>query len=259
MQTQKSTSGPIPKWFWDILTTKHFAFIRLWGIVQKIHLSTAPQQWRYVPTDENPADHASRGLKAGDILTSNCLTGPSFLWKEDITPAADIDSALTIGDPEVRWVPTQFRNDRSRTFRPFVKAVFMGWNYSSTVAEREDAKCIIIKDLQRNTNPVDIKLLGKGAQLSLSSMLYHLDAFLDQGAFQVGGRLSKTPLPSSVKHPVVIPTDHHITKRILSQCHKNVKHQCKGLIINEIRSQGYWIIGMSRAVASYLHAGSSGN
>lgn len=30
--------------------------------VQRIHLSTVPQQWRYVPTKDNPADHVSRGL-----------------------------------------------------------------------------------------------------------------------------------------------------------------------------------------------------
>lgn len=28
--------------------------------VQKIQLSSAPHHWRYVPTKENPADHASR-------------------------------------------------------------------------------------------------------------------------------------------------------------------------------------------------------
>ncbi len=73
--------------------------------VQKIHLCTTSQQWRYVPTNENPADHVS-GLNAGEILTSNWLTGPGFLWKKDIPPVVDIDTALTIGDPEVRQAQT---------------------------------------------------------------------------------------------------------------------------------------------------------
>ncbi|XP_043088736.1 LOW QUALITY PROTEIN: uncharacterized protein LOC122334940 [Puntigrus tetrazona] len=74
--------------------------------VQKIHLSTTPQQWKYVPTNENPADHASRGLNTNEILTSNWLTGPDFLWKKDKPPVANIDIALTIGDPEVRQAQT---------------------------------------------------------------------------------------------------------------------------------------------------------
>lgn len=240
--------------------------------VQKIHLSTTPQQWRYVHTNENPADHASRGLNAGEILTSNWLTGPKFLWKKDIPPVADIDTALTIGDPEVRQAQTLSAettevtlSDRlsklsslSRAVQAVARLIRRAKGDKSighsTVAEREDAKRIIIKDLQRNTYPGDIKLLSKGAQLSPSSKLYHLDAFLDQeGILKVGGRLCDAPLPSSVKHPVIIPKDHHITKMIISQCHENVKHQGKGLTINEIRSQGYWIPGMSRPVASHVH------
>ncbi len=240
--------------------------------VQKIHLCTTPQQWRYVPTNENPADHASRGLNASEILTSNWLTGPGFLWKMDIPPVADINTALTIGDPEVRQAQTLSAQTTEFSLSDCLSKL-SSWSGAvqavarlirrakgdkssshSTVAEREEAKCIIIKDLQRNTYSEDIKLLSKGPQLSPSSRLYHLDAFIDQGGIlKVGGRLCNASLPSSVKHPVIIPKDHHITKMIISQCHENVKHQGKGLTINEIRSQGYWIPGMSRAVAAHVH------
>lgn len=240
--------------------------------VQKIHLSTTPQQWRYVPTNENPADHASRGLNVDEILKTNWLTGPNFLWKKDIPPVKEIDTALKVGDPEVKQaqvlsaetVEISLSDHLSKlsSWSGAVQAVARlirrakgnkSSNYS-TVAEREHATCIIIKDLQSNTYVKDIKLLSKGAQLSPNSKLYHLDAFLDrEGLLKVGGRLCNAPLPSSVKHPVIIPKDHYITKMIISQCHENVKHQGKGLTINEIRSQGYWIPGISRAVASYVH------
>lgn len=240
--------------------------------VQKIHLSTTPQQWRYVPTNENPADHASRGLNIDEILKTNWLTGPSFLWKKDIPPVADIDTTLKVGDPEVRQaqvlsaetteISLSDRLLKLSSWSGAVQAVARlirrakGKKSSSysIVAERERATCIIIKDLQSNTYAKDIKLLSKGAQLSSNSKLYHLDAFLDrEGLLRVGGRLCNAPLPSAVKHPVVIPKDHHITKMIISQCHANVKHQGKGLTINEIRSEGYWISGISRAVASHVH------
>lgn len=39
--------------------------------VQRIQLSTTPQQWRYVPSKENPADHASRGLNVHELQLSN--------------------------------------------------------------------------------------------------------------------------------------------------------------------------------------------
>lgn len=91
--------------------------------------------------------------------------------------------------------------------------------------------------------------MNKGTQLSPSSKLYHLDALVNlERVLKVGRRLCDVPLPSSVKHPMIIPKDHYIPILIISQCHENVKHQGKGLTINEIRSQGYWIPGISRAV-----------
>lgn len=37
--------------------------------VQRIKQSTHPNQWRYVTLEENPADHAFRGLKAKELIT----------------------------------------------------------------------------------------------------------------------------------------------------------------------------------------------
>ena len=70
--------------------------------IQKIQLSSAPHQWRYVPTKENPADHASRGLTTSELLSSTWLTGPKFLWNKEMELPADETPKLMIGDPEVR-------------------------------------------------------------------------------------------------------------------------------------------------------------
>ncbi|KAL7872550.1 hypothetical protein SRHO_G00075330 [Serrasalmus rhombeus] len=68
--------------------------------VQKIHLGSHPQQWRYVASNENPADHASRGLTLRELLASTWLTGPEFLWKAEFQLPADETPELDIGDPE---------------------------------------------------------------------------------------------------------------------------------------------------------------
>ncbi|KAI2646573.1 6-phospho-beta-galactosidase [Labeo rohita] len=176
--------------------------------VKKIHLSTTPQQWRYVPTNENPADHASRGLNAGEIIVSNWLTGPRFLWKKDIPPVADIDTALTNGDPEVR---------QAQTLNAETKEVSLS-DCLSKLSSWSGAVQAVARLIRR----------AKGDK-----------SYNQGGVLKVGGRLCDASLPSSVKHPVIIPKGHHLTKMIISQCHENVKHQEKGLTVNEIRSQGY--------------------
>ena len=45
------------------------------------------EQWRYVPSKRNPADHASRGLGIADVKgqTSTWIHVPKFLWQKENT------------------------------------------------------------------------------------------------------------------------------------------------------------------------------
>ena len=65
--------------------------------IQFIREKTTLDQWSYVPTEQNPADHASRGLIVNELCNSTWLRGASFLWKPEYFT---VD--LAIGDPEVR-------------------------------------------------------------------------------------------------------------------------------------------------------------
>ena len=48
--------------------------------VEKILETSEPSQWNHVISTNNPADHASRGLRTGDSETvSQWLHGPDFL------------------------------------------------------------------------------------------------------------------------------------------------------------------------------------
>ncbi|CAB4017297.1 Hypothetical predicted protein [Paramuricea clavata] len=47
--------------------------------VQRIRRSSSPDQWRYVATDINPADLATRSVKACDLKDSSWLAGSKFL------------------------------------------------------------------------------------------------------------------------------------------------------------------------------------
>lgn len=241
--------------------------------VQRIHLSTVPQQWRYVPTKDNPADHVSRGLTVDELISSNWFTGPGFLWNKEIALSPSEVPELQLRDSEVRSFQTL--NTKVVEQGSIVNRLckFSSWSHVvraiariqrrinkdkssglSTVEERESAECLIVKLLQKHVFHTELKVLSKGAQLSSRNELYNLNPFLDSdGVLKVGGRLSNSSLCHSLKHPVIIPKNHHITRLIIADCHEKVKHQGKGFTINEIRSKGFWIPGINRAVASYVH------
>ncbi|XP_057686666.1 uncharacterized protein LOC130912537 [Corythoichthys intestinalis] len=241
--------------------------------VQKIRLNSSPQQWRYVPSEQNPADIASRGSSASELITSDWFKGPQFLWDKEIPPAADIDTEVPLGDPEVKKVhalntlktETKGLTDKLRKFSSWYKITQViarlircakgdKTTGHSTVQERQNAECVIIRDIQASEYANEIKTLENGKALPHNSKLFHMDTFLDKDRLlKVGGRLKHATCSSIVKHPVIVPKNHHVTQLIIAHFHSKVQHQGKGLTINEIRSNGFWIPGINKAVATFVH------
>lgn len=149
--------------------------------VQRIHCHTSPNQWRYIPTAENPADHTSRGLTASELLSSNWLTGPSFLWEREIVHQSDTFPKLSVGDPEVKRAQTlnigaeEQRNiaDQLLKYSSWPSAVRAiaciqrrintgKVNGFSTVQDREKVEHFIIMSLQSLAYKDDLILLSTG-------------------------------------------------------------------------------------------------
>ena len=74
--------------------------------IQEIHNRTNSVQWHHVESEENPADAASRGISALQLVQeSRWIDGPKFLWDPNFTPVAtQPDAQVDPMDPEVRKV-----------------------------------------------------------------------------------------------------------------------------------------------------------
>ena len=76
--------------------------------VQAIREVSDVNQWRYVATQDNPADEASRGVDAIHLKQSCWLNGPSFLWntEENWPDQPFVLNPVTENDPEVKKTVT---------------------------------------------------------------------------------------------------------------------------------------------------------
>ncbi|XP_073410565.1 uncharacterized protein [Dendrobates tinctorius] len=54
--------------------------------VLRIRRSVHPKQWQYIPTDQNPADHATRAVDASRLRSTTWLSGPKLLYTEERFP-----------------------------------------------------------------------------------------------------------------------------------------------------------------------------
>ena len=70
--------------------------------VQLIRSLSTPEQWRYVESEQNPADLATRGVPPDKLMESSWLKSPEFLKKPESTPQTDEMFTLSTNDPEVR-------------------------------------------------------------------------------------------------------------------------------------------------------------
>nr|XP_021329350.1 uncharacterized protein LOC110439121 [Danio rerio] len=248
--------------------------------IQRIKESTKPTQWKYVASEDNPADHASRGLKSKELIASNWFSGPSFLW-EDSLPTGEIKVGdLDTDDPEVRKVLVHHtlttENSLAERFSKFsswtklVKAIarlirfvkelkgsIKRTNKATSLEERQEAEHVVIAIEQGLVFSKEIKELHSKKELitkDRASRLYRLNPFLDhKGILRVGGRLEHATLHPNVKHPFILPKTSHITKLLIDHYHQKVKHQGRGMTTNELRSNGIWILGCSQAVSSFIY------
>ncbi|XP_041484991.1 uncharacterized protein LOC121431537 isoform X2 [Lytechinus variegatus] len=275
--------------------------------VQEIRNRTNPSDWYYVDTSCNPADDASRGLTASELLhSSRWLEGPTFLHVSGQfqPPIQTEQPVLEQSDPEVRRVSTlstrgetgsDFDVDRlhhisswkrarrvmalclrykrnlqaQRTKRIPIQTVARPLpKVNFSVADLQEAEMEIIRCLQRKFFAAEKAILQslsvdkesdrekaktRNQRIKATSSLYRLDPFIDcEGIIRVGGRINRANVSRELKHPIIIPRQGHMTSLLIRHHHEQINHMGRGMSHNHLRQSGYWVIGGSSAVSSYI-------
>lgn len=213
--------------------TKRF-YVYVHNRVRRICQSTRPNQWFYVNTEDNPADHASRSVPASQLTKTMWFTGPAFLHKpnpsdtdtsrtfELVNPESDMEIR-----PEVSSFLTQTQNrgltatrfQRFSCMRSLIRAIALlihiastfrhnqsseckGWHHCNiprTVGELSQARHIIIRAAQEEVYAKELAVLELGQAVTKDSYLHKLRPVLEGDLMRVGGRLKHADLSTQVK------------------------------------------------------------
>lgn len=242
--------------------------------------TSAITQWRYVPTDVNPGDIASRPTNPTSLLQSRWLGGPLFLNQLNLT--------FPVSEPfQEDALPEEISGDKrvlSATISPLgghLTHLFMAhgrWNlvvdrvsrlllrlrrYRNRISKklgqdqpelslsevRSRAIQFLVLDAQATSYSMEAKSLKKHGKLPSNHRLASLSPFMDSsGIIRVGGRLKHSDFPSDVKHPILLPRKHQISKSILEHCHRLIQHQGRHVTAGAVREAGYHVEGSAQAV-----------
>ncbi|KAJ8364608.1 hypothetical protein SKAU_G00134390 [Synaphobranchus kaupii] len=257
--------------------------------IQRIRQSTSPDQWKYVPSEQNPADFGSRSVPAALLANTTWLSGPPFLSKPltlSSAPEVSFDLVEPASDAEIRPVVSVHitqaskgqlgvkRFERFSVLNYLIRAVARlshiahsfahsteeksckGWHLckkGSTVEEQEKARRLVIKSVQREAYSEEMKCISEKRNLPTHSSIRKLNPIMDSdGLLRVGGRISQSQLVLSEINPLIIPGCHYLATLIIRHHHEMVKHQGRHFTEGAILADGLWLVGGKRYIQSTI-------
>ncbi|CAK1597420.1 unnamed protein product [Parnassius mnemosyne] len=232
-------------------------------------------RWRHVPSADNPADAASRGMLPANFLHHSIwFRGPHFLKKDEATwpvfkatqtqeekrniaiVSNPCTSSSTNDDVEiisrysslgklVRVTALLFR------FYKKCKKVQTPLSKHISVTEFNFTLNRLIFLVQQSVFRDDIYNLSKGKLPS--NQLRRLNPFIDSNNFvRVGGRIHKSLLPYESKHQLILPKKHPLSILIINYTH--VSHLHAGAQSTQyILLQKYWILSGRDVIRQCIH------
>ena len=252
--------------------------------VGTIQEKTGSDQWRYVPTKENPADLLSRGLKAKDCVRNVFwLQGPAFLLQDEKGWPARRIKTKTMKDEELkknirneqeeeqayfnnsernlnRLDPSRFSNlDRLIRIRAWVQ------RFCSNIKEKEKENRLKGELMVSELNQVELQLIKEDQTLeyarelnclkrnrpinNTSKILKFLPSVGEDGLIRANTRLIHAPFMSlESKVPIILSDKSWLTRLFVRREHIKGKHYA-GVqhICNNLRKR-FWIPKVKRLI-----------
>lgn len=247
--------------------------------VSQIQASISPDQWRYVPTDMNPADPASRGIAPQELVNHELWWGPAWLALDPVSwppPCKQLERHEVPGLKKPTPIVAAATDDDDvgahviDKFSSFTKLVrTVSWclrfahnalksrlikgnqnkiNGTLSSEELQRALNALIKSVQSQSFNNDLLKLEKNKPCSTG--MIRLKPFLDDnGLIRVGGRLVHSSLSYSAKHPLVLPHSHHFTNLVVDYYHAKYLHAGPSALMSLLREH-FWILSARRVIRS---------
>ncbi|XP_059219534.1 uncharacterized protein LOC131995236 [Stomoxys calcitrans] len=234
--------------------------------VADIQRYTNISEWFYVSSHDNPADCASRGIPATELVNHELWwSGPEWLllsqseWPPQPTSSYETDlekrkQKIVINLVTTPDYPELLSKFASLTRLVRITAVILRFYHNIKTAtqhrmfgylktkELDGALNLLIFLSQRVDFDDELTCLQKGYELSKASGIAKLCPFIDEnGILRVGGRLQKAKFNYEYKHPILLSKHNPLSRLILSDAHVKTLHG--GLTqMQAYATRKFWII-----------------
>lgn len=116
-----------------------------------------------------------------------------------------------------------------------------------SLGDLERAEKAVLSFTQRKAFPDECeKLATMPPCVPKRSKIYRLDPILKDGLLKVGGRLSRAAMSETMKHPIILPKQSHISSLLLRHIHERYGHCGRNYILSQLRKK-YWVVSANSA------------
>ena len=235
---------------------------------------------KHVPTLENPADCASRGLTPRELKDHDLWwNGPSWLYhqpgsipkqpnKAELCSVQDLEAKpiacnVVVASPAV-WLEHRYSSLRTplhvtawvkrfaHNFLVHVHGHSPIFGNQLTVEEVNAAELFSQRSSQARAFSLELSHLRASPPKSIltTSSLLVLHPYLGQdGLLHVGGCLFKAPLTLNRRHPVIMSAKDQFTKLVFNYYHVKLGHCGPTLLMSHVGDQ-YHVVGARRLARS---------
>ena len=233
-------------------------------------------QYKYIPTDQNPADLLTRGLtyEKFQLNLNFWLFGPAWLSNDPVVwPSSDLNcissehksilrstavNCSVQADPEPPIVPFRQFSSLAKLLN-VTTVLFKVRNVARRVKGLDQldphrgAFLHLIGKMQNECFSEELTYL-QNPQGRAPDLVKNLNLFLDnEGSIRSRGRIGKNTLfEYEVINPILVGKKHPLTALIINDCHLKVKHLGLQATLNKVRLSGFWIPKARQAVKNVI-------
>ena len=217
---------------------------------------TDVKSWYYVPSEENPADIPSRGLRVGDLRECQLWwQGPDFLkHKEEnwLSQAAKVEDVCTtvavvesLSEVGLLGVVDCRRYSKYSRFVRVVEVVLSVLERLRKMRFRRkerQAEKMILMAVQRAGLLEELRFLTKQENIQ-PSRVKELRLFLStDGLIRCQTRLAEAEFLSfDAKNPILLPAGEYVTDLVIMHFHEKVGHGSERCTVSVLREK-FWVV-----------------
>nr|XP_022907217.1 uncharacterized protein LOC111418781 [Onthophagus taurus] len=223
--------------------------------------------WRYISSQQNPADCGSRGLFPSQLIPYELWwKGPSWLreppenWPSNVRLNSETTEITNEQKPNTVHVLENSTH--------VIDLLLLKFSSISRIKRTCAYILRVIHHCRKRKRYLTLQLLPFKTQKALYTIIHHvqlhhfselftairnnklpdkcfrkLAPFLDRdGLIRVGGRIKNAVIPFDHKHPVLLPKRPRVSELIVEDIHKQYLHPGQRTLQNLVMQQ-YWILG----------------